>query len=67
MKKVFLLLSIAGILILDFVALDDIMTGREPNLLLEYAILVLTIPLLAVIVFFATKKWRKNIEDLSKS
>lgn len=38
--------AILALLLLDFAALDDITTGNEPHLYLEYAILGISLPLL---------------------
>lgn len=51
-RKYFIALSIIAVLALDWAALDDITTSYQPNYNLEYAILLLSVPLL---VFFAVK------------
>lgn len=54
------LLALAVVLLLDFAALDDITTGREPDFYLEYGIILLS---LLVITIFAYLIFRldKNI------
>lgn len=48
MKKTVLIAIILGILILDWLALDDITTGNEPDYFGEYATLLLSVPALIV-------------------
>ena len=58
MKKVYLYIFLLALLILDFTALDDITTGREPNYFGEYATLIISVPLL---IFLTFKLFRKKV------
>ncbi len=44
------------ILLLDFVALDDITTGNEPTLFGEYAMLAVSVIIFAVLIFLYLRK-----------
>jgi len=44
------------LLLLDWPSLDDITTGKEPDLTGEYLVLALSIPLLLAILFLLSKK-----------
>ena len=48
MKKSLIIVSIAILLALDWAALDDITTGKEPTHWQEWTIVVVSIPLLAL-------------------
>ncbi len=53
MKKKLIYAGMLVILVLDFMALDDITTGNEPDYYLEYAILgisVVVLPFLFLII-----------------
>ncbi len=58
MKKKLLIGLVAIVFILDWLALDDITTGNEPNYVGEYAILVISVPIL---LFFGYKLWKQII------
>lgn len=47
MKKIIMWIAVIALLVLDWLALDDITTGSEPDFYLEYAILI------ASFLFFA--------------
>lgn len=49
MKRVLLIVALLGILILDWLALDDITTGNQPTFFWEYAMLGASIVLLPLI------------------
>ncbi|KKU43322.1 MAG: hypothetical protein UX59_C0022G0008 [Microgenomates group bacterium GW2011_GWA1_46_7] len=46
MKKFLAIAAVFVILALDWAALDDITTGREPDFTAEYAILITSLPAL---------------------
>ena len=46
-----LIAAILALLLLDFAALDDITTGNEPDVSLEYAMLAVSVPLFAACVW----------------
>jgi hypothetical protein len=50
------LLGIVALLALDWAALDDITTGREPGFLAEWSFLVLSLPVLLVLARFAFRR-----------
>ena len=52
LKKALIIIGIIIVLLLDFAALDDITTGQEPNFTGEYAILVVSIPLILAGVYY---------------
>lgn len=52
MKKILLLGFAVVIILLDFAALTDINKGKEPSLLGEYLIVVISLPLLLGIGYF---------------
>jgi len=54
--KLFLFLAFIFILALDWVALDDITTGSEPDLTEEYLMLFVSIPLLVFLGLLIRKK-----------
>lgn len=58
MKKIVFILVFIALLILDYAALDDITTGNEPNFLLEYLFLVLSIPLFWFLGVRLIKAWK---------
>lgn len=58
MKKVFVILLVIVLLLLDFAALDDITTGNEPNLTLEYLILFVSFLVFGFLGFMVLKNRR---------
>jgi len=56
MKKICLWLLIIVLLILDWLALDDITTGNEPNYSGEYAILIGSLVILVFLWIMIRKK-----------
>lgn len=56
MKKIALYLVAGLVLILDFLALDDITTGNEPDHTLEYVILAASVVVLFSIYYFGLRK-----------
>lgn len=57
MEKILLPVSLAGVLFLDWAALDDITTGNEPSQAGEYLMLIVSVPLLFFIIRkFSSKK-----------
>ena len=64
--KIIVLTAIALILLaLDWAALHDIFKG-EPNLYLEYAVVVFSIILISAVVFIMLKKKRKFLPVLRR-
>ena len=55
MKKKLLFGFIVVLLLLDWAALDDITTGKEPTLTEEYLTLIVSIPLLFAAGYFLLK------------
>lgn len=49
MRKFLLIISFVVLILLDWAALDDITTGNEPSFVGEYAILIISVPLLILI------------------
>ena len=52
LKKALIIIGIIIVLLLDFAALDDITTGQEPDFIGEYAVLVVSIPLILAGVYY---------------
>ncbi|MBI4405916.1 MAG: hypothetical protein HY537_17285 [Deltaproteobacteria bacterium] len=64
-KTRFLLLMLLAILILlDWAALDDIATGKEPSLLSEYLMLIVSTPILLAIGYFLVRKKKTRLETI---
>jgi len=51
MKKWLVKLLVVGLLVLDFLALDDITTGNEPNYVGEWSILVVSVVVFGVLIW----------------
>jgi hypothetical protein len=47
------------VLVLDWLALDDITTGREPGFALEWLMLAVSVPALAVLAWLARGRARQ--------
>ncbi|MFH1186889.1 MAG: hypothetical protein V1697_01800 [Candidatus Levyibacteriota bacterium] len=60
MKKIILIISILVIFILDWVALDDITTGNQPNFSGEYLFLALSTPVLIFAIYLLLKRKKKS-------
>jgi hypothetical protein len=62
MKKLFFIILVVALLLLDYAALDDITTGNEPSYGLEYLMLIFSsVIFLALGLFkFRHKALRKN-------
>lgn len=56
MKKILMVLAVIALLVLDFLALDDITTGSEPDYAGEYLMLAVSIPLFFLLYRFWKKK-----------
>ncbi|MDO8270061.1 MAG: hypothetical protein Q7T54_05340 [Candidatus Levybacteria bacterium] len=56
MKRAFLISGVIIVLILDWLALDDITTGEEPSFFGEYAILIASVMIIPLIYYF----WKKS-------
>lgn len=56
MKRVLGVLGICVVLALDWLALDDITTGRQPTFTAEWAFLLVSVPLLWALVRLARKR-----------
>ena len=61
MKKLLVSLFIFAVLALDWVALDDITTGIEPNYTGEYLILILSLLIFGFMEYYFYK--RKDIKS----
>lgn len=46
MKKFIFIITLILFLLLDWAALDDITTGHDPSIILEYLIVLISIPVL---------------------
>jgi len=64
MKKVLFVTLILITLALDWAALDDITTGREPDFTAEYIILVVSVPIL---IFSISKLTPPHLPPTSKT
>lgn len=62
MEKVFVLGIIIVLLVLDWLALDDITTGNQPNFYFEYTMLVVSLLILSLlgVTFFKKKRLMKK-------
>ena len=56
MNKALVWEIVLSLLVLDWVALDDITTGNEPNFFLEYAFLLIGVLVFSLIGFIVLKK-----------
>lgn len=53
-------LAVLAVLALDYAALDDITTGREPGFVLEGVFLAVSVPLLALLGRTIRRDWRRR-------
>ncbi len=56
MKKILLRLLVVGLLVLDWLALDDITTGNEPNYIGEWSVLAGSVVVFGVLIWLKKKK-----------
>lgn len=59
MKRILLIVAILGLLIFDWLALDDITTGNQPSFFWEYALLgvsIILVPIFPNILRFFAKQ-----------
>ena len=59
MRKPLLVAMVLAILALDWAALDDITTGTEPDVRLEWAFVIVSVPLLAGLARLARRRPRQ--------
>ena len=55
-KKILLRLLVVGLLVLDWLALDDITTGNEPNYIGEWSVLAGSVVVFGVLIWLKKKK-----------
>jgi hypothetical protein len=63
LKKSSVVFLVLILLLLDWLALDDITTGQEPNYYGEYTMLVISVPAIAGLTIL----WKKITKKSSKS
>ena len=56
MKKWLIRLLVAGLLILDWLALDDITTGNEPNYVGEWSVIAVSVVVFGTLIWLRKKK-----------
>lgn len=55
-RKVFIIALAAVVILLDYAALDDITTGKQPYFYFEYLAIIASLPIMRFIIH----EWRKN-------
>lgn len=59
-KRVIMGVVIGVLLLLDWAALDDITTGNEPNYSGEYFILIISVVIYAILIYFWFQRAKTN-------